>query len=85
MKNCFHNIYKKNLFYKRSEFNRLIFNLLRSEFNLQSFLKDNRFFFKNFCFETGIKRSICNFFSLYRMNLKIKLNTGYISGLRKIS
>lgn len=85
MKNYFYKIYIKTKKYNRLEFNRLIYFLLKYEFSIYFFINYNRFFFKNFCLETGVKRSICNFFSLYRMNLKIKLNSGFINGLKKIS
>ena len=40
---------------------------------------------KNFCIETGLKRSVFRDFSLSRMNIKESLNMKQINGLKKIS
>lgn len=84
MKNCFYKTYNFTFLYKKSELNNLMYKLFYRELKLKIFF-NYKFFFKNFCLETGVKRSVCNFFSLYRMNLKISLNSGLINGLRKVS
>lgn len=67
MKKCFFKVYKNLFNYKKQEFKLLAFKLC--------FLKDKKCelvkfkqksYQKTFCFETGVKRSVYNYFNLSR-------------------
>lgn len=82
MKKCFFKVYKNLYIYNKNEFNILIKKLI----NNNNFNKNNICnYSKTFCFETGVKRSIYNFFNLSRWNLKKLLIKTEICGLKKIS
>ena len=88
MKKYFLKDYKKE---KINNNNNILVLLLKI---LKIYRKKKRFFLnfpvnnilrKNFCIETGIKRSVFRDFSLSRMNIKESLYNKQINGLKKIS
>ena len=79
--------FKYFLNFKKEKF----FEFLRIKFLILNiyFLNQKKFCFKKkrklFCIESGKKRSVDNFFLLYRMDLKSHFNNGLMNGLKKIS
>lgn len=68
MKKCFFKVYKNLFLYKNKELKLLAFKLCflkKKKFDRIKFLlqKSQQ---KSFCFETGVKRSVYNFFGLSR-------------------
>lgn len=67
MKKCFFKVYKNLVNYKSAEFKLIAFKLcflnkknkIKKKFSKKSYQK-------SFCFETGVKRSVYNYFSLAR-------------------
>ena len=71
----------------KKEFNILVKKLIKIKFSKQTFsinFKD-KVLKKNFCLETGHKRSVNSFYYLSRMCLKEQFRKSLINGLRKIS
>ncbi len=79
--------YKYFINFKKEKF----FEILKIKFLILNiyFLNQKKLNFKRrrklFCIESGKKRSVNNFFLLYRMDLKSHFNNGLINGLKKIS
>jgi ribosomal protein S14 len=88
---------KKFFFYKKkqkklennnkNEFNILVKKLIKIKFSKQIFSINfkNKVMKKNFCLETGHKRSVNSFYYLSRMSLKEQFRKSLINGLKKIS
>lgn len=86
MKKCFFKVYKNLLNYKKFEFKLIAFKLCflkKQKIKIKNFKQ--RSYQKSFCFETGVKRSVYNYFNLARWNIKTLLSTSKINGLKKIS
>jgi hypothetical protein len=68
MKKCFFKLYNNLLVYKKSEFKLVSFKICflrkRRKIKIKNFKKKS--YQKNFCFETGVKRSVYNYFNLSR-------------------
>jgi hypothetical protein len=67
MKRCFFKVYKNLLNYKKSEFKLIAFKLCflkKQKSKIKSFKQKS--YQKSFCFETGVKRSVYNYFNLAR-------------------
>lgn len=88
---------KKFFFYKKdlkrikntnkNELNTLVKKLIKIKFSKQTFSMNfkNKVQKKNFCIETGHRRSVNSLYYLSRMCLKEQFRKCLISGLRKIS
>ena len=76
-------IYKTN----KNELNTLVKKLIKIKFTKQTFSMnfENKIFKKNFCLETGHRRSVNSLYYLSRMCLKEQFRKCLITGLRKIS
>lgn len=87
MKKCFFKVYKNLTIYKKSEFKLIAFKLcfLQNKKNIKIKLFKKKSYQKSFCFETGVKRSVYNYFNLARWDLKSSLSSSKINGLKKIS
>lgn len=72
---------------KKKEVNILVKKLIKIKFSKQTFIMNfkNKIVKKNFCLETGYKRSVNSFYYLSRMCLKEQFRKSLINGLRKIS
>lgn len=86
MKKCFFKVYKNLSEYKKAEFKLIAFKLcfFRNKKKIKKFFK-YKTYQKSFCFETGVKRSVYNYFNLARWNLKNSLSSSKINGLKRIS
>ncbi len=86
MKKCFFKVYKNLSSYKNSEFKLMAFKLcFLSKVRKVKFPFPQKSYQKSFCFETGVKRSVYNFFNLSRWDLKNSLSSSKINGLKRIS
>lgn len=86
MKKCFFKVYKNLLIYKKNEFKLIAFKLCflkKQKIKIKNFKQKS--YQKSFCFETGVKRSVYNYFNLARWDLKSSLSSLKINGLKKIS
>jgi len=67
MKKCFFKVYKNLVVYKKLEFKLISFKLCflnKQKDKVKNFSK--KIYQKSFCFETGVKRSVYNYFNLAR-------------------
>ena len=87
MKKCFFKVYKNLLNYSKSEFKLIAFKLCFLNSKKTDIKKkfSKRSLQKSFCFETGVKRSVYNYFNLARWDLKSSLSSSKNNGLKKIS
>lgn len=86
MKKCFFKVYNNLSVYKKSEFKLIAFKLCflkKHKSKIKNF--SHKSYQKTFCFETGVKRSVYNYFNLARWNLKSFMSELKINGLKKIS
>lgn len=88
MKKCFFKVYKNINDYKSEEFKILALKLLLKN-NRQIKYNNNKIkiksYYKTFCFDLGVKRSVYNFFNLSRWALKHRASKAEVCGLKKIS
>jgi hypothetical protein len=66
MKKCFFKLYKNILLYKGKELKMLAFKVCASSNKKFYFRHNVRSYHKSFCFITGVKRSVYNFFNIAR-------------------
>lgn len=67
MKKCFFKLYKNLFLYKKNELKILAFKACFLNSNKRSVFKlQNKSYQKSFCFVTGVRRSVYNFFNIAR-------------------
>lgn len=85
MKKCFFKVYNNLVLYKKNEFKLIAYKLCFLNSRKAVKISPQKSYQKAFCFATGTKRSVYNFFNLARWNIKDLLSTSKINGLKKIS
>ena len=69
MKKCFFKIYKNLFLYSKNELKCLAFKvcfLKKKKISINYIFKNKKSYHKSFCFVTGVKRSVYNFFNIAR-------------------
>lgn len=85
MKKCFFKVYKNISEYKKEEFKLLALKLLLVRQKNKNNKIKIKSYYKTFCLDLGVKRSIYNFFNLSRWAIKQRVSKAEICGLKKIS